>query len=276
MQTPVRHRNKRSVLFLLALVCFSACVSSGSNQPTPEAAKRFLKLRGYDFNDRSFFAAAAAGDLIAVNGFLSAGMDPNTKDQDGDTVLAAAAAQGDLKMVNAIMQGGADPNAKGRNTWTALLLALQNKQDSVSETLLARNDIDLKAETPEGMTALMLAVWTGKSQFVRTLLDRGADLNHQDKDGDTVLHGAALNGDVRLLQTLLDRGANRNIRNKLGGTALMWAASYGFEEAVRLLLSKGADARIKDNDGVTAAGWAARNGRSNLVMVLREAEKNRQ
>ena len=53
----------------------------------------------------------------------------------------------------------------------------------------------------------------------------------------------------------------------------MWAASYGQDEAVHILLSKGADPRIKDNDGVTAAGWAAKNGRSNLAIMLREAEK---
>jgi ankyrin repeat protein len=38
--------------------------------------------------------------------------------------------------------------------------------------------------------------------------------------------------------------------------------------------SRGADPKIKDVDGVTAAGWAAKNGRGNLIMILREAEKN--
>ena len=55
----------------------------------------------------------------------------------------------------------------------------------------------------------------------------------------------------------------------------MWAASYGQDETVHILLSKGADPRLKDNDGVTAASWAAKNGRSNLAIMLREAEKKR-
>ena len=55
----------------------------------------------------------------------------------------------------------------------------------------------------------------------------------------------------------------------------MWAASYGQDETVHILLSKGADPRLKDNDGVTAASWAAKNGRSNLALILREAEKKR-
>ena len=266
----------RRVLLVWLASCLCACAQGGSDQPTPEAARRFLKLRGYEFDIKSFFAAAAAGDEIAVNGFLSAGMNPNEKNQDGDTVLTAAAARGDLKIVNVLIKGGGNVNAKGRNNWTALLLALQDKQDAVSEVLLARDDVDLKAETPEGMTALMIAVWTQKTQFVRAMLDRRADVNHQDKDGDTALHGAALNGDVRLLQMLLDHGASPNVKNKLGGTALMWAASYGYDEAIQIMLNKGADPRIKDVDGLTAAGWAAKNGRGNLVMILRAAEKNRQ
>ena len=263
----------RRVLLVWLTSCLCACAQGGSDQPTPEAARRFLKLRGYEFDNNSFFAAAAAGDEMAVYGFLSAGINPDVKDQDGDTALTAAAARGDLKVVNVLIKGEADVNAKGRNNWTALLLALQDKQDAVSEILLARSDVDLKAETPEGMTALMIAVWTQKTQFVRTLLDRNANINHQDKDGDTALHGAALNGDARLLQLLLDHGASPNARNKLGGTPLMWAASYGYDEAVQIMLNKGADPRIKDVDGVTAAGWAAKNGRGNLVMILRAAEK---
>ena len=56
----------------------------------------------------------------------------------------------------------------------------------------------------------------------------------------------------------------------------MWAASDGQDEAVQILLSKGADPRLKDNEGVTASSWAAKNGRSNLAIMLREAEKRKE
>jgi ankyrin repeat protein len=256
-------------------LCLCACAEPGSDQPTPEAAKRFLKLRGYTFDEQSFVSAANAGDELAVNGFLSAGIDPNGKDDNGDTALTSTAARGDLKIVNALLRGGTDVNAKGRNEWTALLLALEGDRNEVADVLLAQPRLDLKAETPDGMTALMLSVWHQRERSVRQLLARGADKDHQDKDGDTSLHGAAWVGNARILGMLLDAGANPNVKNKLGGTALMWAASYGQEEAVRILLDKGADPRIKDIDGVTAAGWAAKNGRGNLAMTLREAEKGK-
>lgn len=269
----MRHGNRKILIaFLLAGLC--ACADSGS-PPTPDAAKRFLKLRGYNFDQESFFSAAAAGDELAVNGFLAAGMNPDVKDENQDTVLTAAAARGDLAIVNALIRGKANVNAKGRNNWTAFLLALEDDRDAVADVLSVHPGLDVSAQTPNGMTALMLAVWHRREQLVRNLLDHGADVNHQDKDGDTALHGAAMNGDANMLQILLAKGANPNLKNKLGGTALMWAASYGHDEAVQVLLDKGSDARVKDVDGVSAGGWAARNGRDELAKLLRDAEKRK-
>ncbi len=262
-------------LIILAItLCVCAC--EGAEKPTPEAARRFLKLRGYEFDESSFFKAAAAGDVMAVNGFLNAGINPNAKNDDGDTVLTDSAARGDMQMVNALLNSGGDINAKGRNNWTAFLLALEGEHDEVAKALAAQPNLDQSAETPNGMTALMLAVWHQREAMVRKLLQLRVDVNHQDKDGDASVHGAAWFGNVKILDALLDAGANPNIKNKLGGTALMWAASYGQDEAVQILLSKGADPRIKDNDGVTAAGWAAKNGRSNLAIMLRQAEKRKE
>jgi uncharacterized protein len=261
----------RQVFCVCFLVLLGACGEAA--QPTPEAARRFLKLRDYDFNEASFFKAAAAADELAVNGFLSAGINPNAKDGNGDTALTAAAARGDVKISGALLRGGADINAPGKDGWAALLLAIENERDETANYLAEQEHLDLKAETPNGMTALMLAVWHQRPPLVRKLLQRGADVNHQDKDGDASVHGAAWFGNATVLDMLLAAGANPNIKNKLGGTALMWAASYGRDEAVQILLRKGADPRIKDADGVTAAGWAAKNGRSNLVILLKEAEK---
>jgi ankyrin repeat protein len=268
-------RREKTILTILFLAILSGCVKTVSDQPTPEAARQFLKLRGYEFTEQSFFSAAAVSDVMAVNGFFSAGINPNAKDENGDTVLTAASARGDLKIVETLLRGGVDINAQGRKGWPALLLALEGEHDPVADLLAGQSKIDLKAETPNGMTALMLAVWHQRPELVRKLLQLHSDPNHQDKDGDAALHGASWYGNTKIARMLLDAGANPNIKNKLGGTALMWAASYGQGEVVRMLLERGADPRIKDVDGVTAGGWAAKNGRANLVKLLQEAQKKR-
>ena len=82
-------------------------------KPSPEAAKQFLKLRGYNFDEKSFLAAAAASDVLAVNAFLAAGIDPDAEDEiGGGTAMITAAARGDLAIVKTLLQGGADANRK--------------------------------------------------------------------------------------------------------------------------------------------------------------------
>src|ERR1700704_5945451 len=91
------------IVGILLSLCACAAPEPGSDQPTPEAARRFLKLRGYEFDDQSFLSAAKAGDEVAVNGFIAGGINPNAKDDNGDTALTAAAARGDLQIVKALL-----------------------------------------------------------------------------------------------------------------------------------------------------------------------------
>src|SRR5258706_8233180 len=161
---------RRNVGLRLLIGCCLFAWGCSSEQPTPEAAKGLLKMRGYEFDEKSFLSAAARSDLFAVSNFLTAGINPNAKDRDGDTALTSAAARGDSKIVHALLLGKADVNAKGRNGWTALLLALESERNDVADELLAQPNIDLKAEEPKGMTALMLAVWHQRDATVRQLL----------------------------------------------------------------------------------------------------------
>ncbi len=120
-------------IIVATALCLSGCAEGGADKPTPEAAKKFLKLRGYNFDDQSFLSAAAAGDAMAVNGFLAAGINLNVADKiDGDTALIAAASRGDLPIVKVLLENHADVNIKNKNGWTALLLAFQHDRNDVS------------------------------------------------------------------------------------------------------------------------------------------------
>ena len=261
------------VLISCFLLC-GGCAYSRGDRPTPEAAKRFLKLRGYEFNDKSFLRAAADNDVAAVNGFLAAEINPDVKDEtSGATALIGAAANGNLAIVEALLKGGADPNAKDNAGYTAVLRAVIDKHDDVAEALLRQPKLELNAQGTHGENVLMSYVWRERVDVVKNLLERGANPNLSDGDGDTSLHGAAQKGNIALLNLLLDAGADPNAKNKLGGTPLMWAGVYGHEEAARLLLEKGAKTNLKDNEGMTAAAWAVKNKREGVARLLRDAEK---
>src|SRR5258705_2173236 len=117
-----------TILIFCCILVFHGCKqSTGTSKPTPDAAKQVLKLRGYDFNEKSFFAAAADRDVIAIDAFLDAGINRNPQDDNGQTPLIVAASRGNLDVVNALLKGGADVNIKDKLGYTAFFRALQNK-----------------------------------------------------------------------------------------------------------------------------------------------------
>ena len=263
---------QKVILYLVitgGLLGLSGCARSSSQKASPETSQRFLKLRGYEFDEKNFFAAAQARDIMAIKAFLDAGINANAQDGDGRTVLISAAARGDLEVVNTLLTRGADPNVKDKREYTALSHAVEAMYEDVVDALLNRPDVDANSRGLNGRPVLLAYVWRDDKARVEKLLAHGADVTAQDADGDTALHGAGKSGNVEIIRLLLDKGANPNAANRHGGTPLMWTAVYGHDEAARLLLSRGADASLKDSEGVTAAEWAVRNKRDNVVSVLR-------
>ena len=262
----------RALLALLCLVVLQGCAEQPEAKLRPEAAQRFLKLRGYEFDERSFHAAAQARDIEALFAFFDGGMNPNSRSEsDGRTALISAAARGDVLVAQVLIDGGADINVRDEKGYTALLHAIEARYEDVEYILWNHPNLDPRARGLNGVTALSSYVWRERTDAVKKLLDRGADVNAQDNDGDAPLHGAAQNGNVEILDILLDKGANPNLKNKQGGTPLMWAAVYGHEDAARWLIEHGADPSLKDNDGMTARDWAIRNKREKLVALLQRA-----
>ena len=255
---------------LALLLVLPGCVEQSTTKPTPEAAQQLLKLRGYEFDEKSFWAAAQARDIMSINAFFDARINPNAQDQDGRTALISAAARGDLEVVNVLVQRGADVNVKDKKGYTALFHAIEAMYDDVALVLLSQPTLDPNARGKNGATALISYVWRTRRDAVEKLLERGADVNAQDADGDAPLHGAAQIGDVEIINLLLDKGADPNLKNRLGGTPLMWAAVFGNEPAAVRLLERGANPALKDADGMTALDWANRNKRDKLVALLRK------
>ena len=256
------------LLVVGCLLALSGCAHFDSAQAPAETAQRMLKLRGYDFDEKSFFAAAQARDLVAINTFLDAGINPNAQDSDGRTVLISAAARGDIVVVNALLARGVDLNVRDKRNYTALTHSIDAMYEEVQDALLNQPSLDPNCVGLNNRPALFAYVWRDNKERVEKLLAHGADVKLPDADGDTALHGAGETGNVEIMRLLLDKGADPNAKNKVGGTPLMWAAVFGHRDAAQLLLSRGADPSLKDNDGMTAFDWAVRNKRASVVSLL--------
>lgn len=91
------------------------------------------------------------------------------------------------------------------------------------------------------------------------------------KQLDEQLWEASRKGDVAAVKTLLDKGADVNAKFRYGTTALFKAAERGHLEVVKLLLERGAEVNVKDTFyGATAMTWALGNKHLEVVRALLE------
>ena len=240
----------------------------------------------------------------------------------GLTALIFAARQGDLETARILVDAGANVNQTSRYGWTPLLTATQNRHYRLAAYLLAHG-ANPNLPNNGGWTPLYLATDNRNIEggdypvraadmdhleFIKLLLDRGADVNARIcgiestpeqcrgdstetrtiftmqwlyEDGATPFLRAAQSGDVELMKLLLTHSANPRLATANGDNALMVASGVGwvegvtFEwspaetfEAVKLCLDLGIDPNLRDNDGRAALHGAAHKGSNEVVQLL--------
>lgn len=65
-----------------------------------------------------------------------------------------------------------------------------------------------------------------RHEFVKFLIENGADVNSKDKNGNTALISASSNRDLEIAKLLIENRADLNAKNKHGKTALMVALDF--------------------------------------------------
>lgn len=188
---------------------------------------------------RALNAAIAKGDAVTVARALFDGVDPNGRDEDGQTPLCKAAAHGKKDLIRLLMRKDADLERTGDRGMTPLLAALDGDQEEVAMDLL---DIgaDGEAVDKNGENALMWACFNGCGSVAKRLIAAGVDIHVKDHGGDTALSSAARRGHYHITKHLLDSGADPNTKNRGGETPLSLALRRGHLKVAELLRSRGA------------------------------------
>ena len=129
----------------------------------------------------------------------------------------------------------------------------------------------------EGHTDLMCVALEGRTETVKALLRKGADVNAKDGAGRTALMFAVVNLHAEAVKVLLEYGADVNARADDGATPLMLAASCGDPVLVQALLNQGADLNGSFvQTGKTALMLAEEHGYAGIAELLRQAGTERQ
>lgn len=180
--------------------------------------------------------AASLGQTATLGALLAKGLDPDTADADGNSLLILAARDGHLEAVDLLL--------KYRARVTRRNLA--------------------------GDSAPMLAALKGYREIVKRFIAVGVPL---DGDGWTPLMYAAFEGHAEIAGDLLKAGAEVDARAPNLATPLMLAARNGHIRVVETLLAAGADTTLKNDRNKTAAEWAMDNANTDIAELIRRHEK---
>ena len=90
-----------------------------------------------------------------------------------------------------------------------------------------------------GRSALLAAASSGSIAVVRSILQKGGDVNKADKNNITPVHMACKNGHFDILKLLASYGADLATVDVIGNTAIHYAAEGGFAECCRFLGQRG-------------------------------------
>jgi ankyrin repeat protein len=174
-----------------------------------EEVKRML-ARGMDPNtvtrdgDPVLLSAARAGNAGTVDVLLAARtIKVDARSSYGDTALMAAAINGHLAIIKKLRARGAEINRAG---WTPLIYAATGGHDDVVVYLLAEG-ADINATSPNGTTAVMMAVRENRATTLELLLAKGANPNLRNQDGASAMDWAKRNEDRVMIEQLKRAGA---------------------------------------------------------------------
>lgn len=133
---------------------------------------------------------------------------PEARNPDGDTVLHLAIRRMGAAAIEILLEKGASTETKGRFGRTPLQYAIFLGREDLAMVLL-NHEANPYCEDEDGLTPLHLAVKSNKLSisFMEILIGNGSRLNHEDNRRQTPLFVAATYGRRDFIRLLIDRGA---------------------------------------------------------------------
>lgn len=172
----------------------------------------------------------------------------------------------DQEKVQSTQEAGASPES------TSLLITEHLFFDNPAQikSLLQRG-ADVDEVDSSGRTPLMHAVMLGNAGNAEVLLDHGANIEAVDQSGRTPLKHAILLKREDLVRLLLARGANTEATGGEGGQTPLMTALIGSPKIVKILLQHGANAEAVNSSGLTPLVSAYRETRPDALHALVES-----
>ncbi|MDM8537316.1 ankyrin repeat domain-containing protein [Desulfobacterales bacterium HSG17] len=112
------YTNEKSLKKSISVQLIFLLFSSWNNEDRTEQTLRRLGEMQLSYNKESFLKSAEQGNIETIRLFLNTGMNPNVKNNLGDTALMLASANDFLEIVKVFIDAGAKLNTKSTGGMT--------------------------------------------------------------------------------------------------------------------------------------------------------------
>lgn len=161
-------------------------------------------------------------------------------------------------------------NTPDRFGMPPLAKAVRGKKTEDVKALIAKGaDVNWFGTFDESL--LMMALKDNQLEIAKILIDAGANINHADKSKNTALMTAVKKNKIDVIKFLIAEKADVNCVNKANETPLLVTVQNNKADIAKMLIEAGADVNYKNNFGKTVLQVAQMRKRPEIEEMLKAA-----
>jgi ankyrin repeat protein len=226
--------SRRFASFSIALAALTVLAPAGALIAQTAPSDRDLRIYA------GLHAAAATGDVAAIDQLVADGERPNVQDSHSRTPLMVAAFRRQQAAAQALLRLGANPNARDEDGYDVLTVAAVNHDVEMLKLALGAGANARAVVGRDDGSALISAAQLGFADIVRALIEANADIDHVNGRGWTALITAVVLGNggkahIETVDALVAARADGGIKDRQGKTAIDYARARGYADMVRIL-----------------------------------------
>ena len=146
--------------------------------------------------------AANGGHLkVCRTLFQNCNIDIHARDDDGWSVLHHAALSGNLELLQYFIQNGSDVFSETKDVRSCLHLSAKEGHLEICRVLFQNYNFDIDSKDDYGMSMLHQASFSGDSEVLQYLIEKGGNIFSKTKDSENCLHFAAQTGHLGICRT---------------------------------------------------------------------------
>lgn len=214
-----------------------------------------------------FLTAAIDNNIDIVQYYLMLGLDPNNQNIYGSTALILAAYNNNDNIINLLLNNeNTDINHQNNRGETALMYAIFCNNIYIIKLLLNDKRINIQIKDNNEHTALIWAYKCENLEIIRLILE------HTTNHLEHVLFLAIYNGKLNIIKLLIEYGADVNVLTSKGYSPLIIAIQTNYIDIVSYFLEIAEQIQLNINhadiNGHTALTWARNYNNEEIYQLL--------